>query len=92
LNSASTYSRFKASLVALVCVLWLVVGCDKAAAPAARAVPAGTTSAPNSAAVVVEAFPARFSSATATVNGTTLHYVIGGQGLALMLIHGFPEN
>jgi hypothetical protein len=26
------------------------------------------------------------------VNGTTLHYVSGGQGPALLLIHGFPEN
>jgi pimeloyl-ACP methyl ester carboxylesterase len=39
-----------------------------------------------------EAFPAGFASATAGVNGTTLHYVIGGKGPALILIHGFPEN
>ena len=39
-----------------------------------------------------EAFPEDFTSATAQVNGTTLHYVIGGEGPALILIHGFPEN
>ena len=92
MNSASASTRFGAPVVALACVLWLVVGCDKPAELATRAVSAGATSAPTSAAVVVEAFPAGFTSATAQVNGTTLHYVVGGQGPALILIHGFPEN
>src|SRR5215470_1207557 len=42
--------------------------------------------------VHVEAVPAGFASTTAQVNGTTVHYVAGGQGPALILIHGFPEN
>jgi pimeloyl-ACP methyl ester carboxylesterase len=33
-----------------------------------------------------------FVSETATVNGTTLHYVRGGKGPALILIHGFPQD
>ena len=33
-----------------------------------------------------------FSSETATVNGTTLHYVRGGEGPPLILIHGFPQD
>ena len=33
-----------------------------------------------------------FASETATVNGITLHYVRGGQGPALILIHGFPQD
>jgi pimeloyl-ACP methyl ester carboxylesterase len=33
-----------------------------------------------------------FISTTARVNGTALHYVRGGTGTALILIHGFPEN
>jgi pimeloyl-ACP methyl ester carboxylesterase len=33
-----------------------------------------------------------FSSNTAKVNGTTLHYVRGGTGPALILIHGFPQD
>jgi len=33
-----------------------------------------------------------FISATANVNGTTLHYVRGGTGPALILIHGFPQD
>ena len=36
--------------------------------------------------------PAGFVSATAGVNGTVIHYVAGGQGPAVILIHGFPEN
>ncbi len=29
-------------------------------------------------------------SETATVNGITLHYVRGGKGPAIILVHGFP--
>jgi len=33
-----------------------------------------------------------FASETATVNGTTLHYVRGGEGPPVVLIHGFPQD
>jgi len=33
-----------------------------------------------------------FVSNTAKVNGTTLHYVRGGTGPAVILIHGFPQD
>jgi hypothetical protein len=33
-----------------------------------------------------------FVSDTAQVNGTTLHYVRGGAGPAIILLHGFPED
>jgi pimeloyl-ACP methyl ester carboxylesterase len=33
-----------------------------------------------------------FTSETKTVNGTTLHYVRGGEGPAVILIHGFPQD
>ncbi|GAB2583326.1 alpha/beta fold hydrolase [Spirosoma areae] len=36
--------------------------------------------------------PAGFTSRTATVNGVRLHYVIGGQGEPLVLLHGWPET
>jgi pimeloyl-ACP methyl ester carboxylesterase len=36
--------------------------------------------------------PPGFSSASAQVSGTSLHYVRGGQGPAVILIHGFPED
>lgn len=33
-----------------------------------------------------------FTCETATVNGITLHYVRGGEGPPLILIHGFPQD
>src|SRR5262245_141339 len=36
--------------------------------------------------------PRDFSSAHAQVNGTNLHYVRGGRGPPIILIHGFPED
>src|ERR1700754_3988038 len=33
-----------------------------------------------------------FDSGSAEVNGTTLHYVAGGQGDPLILLHGWPET
>lgn len=33
-----------------------------------------------------------FVSQTAAVNGTTLHYVRGGKGPAIVLVHGFPQD
>src|SRR4029453_19521352 len=66
---------------AVMLVLTLGAGYDTVAGQAKR-----------SAQVQTEAVPAGFTSATAKVNGTILHYVAGGQGPALILIHGFPEN
>lgn len=36
--------------------------------------------------------PKGFSNEYAIVNGVKLHYVIGGHGAPLMLVHGFPQN
>jgi pimeloyl-ACP methyl ester carboxylesterase len=33
-----------------------------------------------------------FASETATVNGTTLHFVRGGKGPPIILVHGFPQD
>jgi alpha-beta hydrolase superfamily lysophospholipase len=33
-----------------------------------------------------------FTSETARVNGVTLHYVRGGKGHSVILIHGFPQD
>jgi pimeloyl-ACP methyl ester carboxylesterase len=35
---------------------------------------------------------AGFVAKTANVNGTTIHYVRGGSGPALVLLHGFPQD
>src|SRR5690349_24652723 len=36
--------------------------------------------------------PAGFKHQTANINGINLHYVIGGTGEPLLLIHGFGQN
>ncbi len=36
--------------------------------------------------------PANFKSLTASVNGIKIHYVIGGTGEPLVLLHGFGQN
>ena len=36
--------------------------------------------------------PANFKSLTASVNGIVIHYVIGGTGEPLVLLHGFGQN
>jgi pimeloyl-ACP methyl ester carboxylesterase len=36
--------------------------------------------------------PKGFSNQYAIVNGIKIHYVIGGHGTPLMLVHGFPQN
>ncbi|WP_263487505.1 MULTISPECIES: alpha/beta fold hydrolase [unclassified Mesorhizobium] len=36
--------------------------------------------------------PLGFTSAKVRVNGTSLHYVRGGEGPAIILIHGMPED
>ncbi len=40
----------------------------------------------------VSALGSGFVSDTAQVNGTTLHYVRGGAGPEVILLHGFPED
>ena len=40
----------------------------------------------------VASLGAGFVSMRASVNGTTLHYVRGGNGPAVLLLHGFPED
>jgi pimeloyl-ACP methyl ester carboxylesterase len=55
----------------------------QAPAPAARDAPE---------AALPGTIPAGFVSETAAVNGASLHYVAGGRGRGLVLLHGFPED
>jgi len=47
---------------------------------------------PASTAALVSSLGPGFISATAQVNGTSLHYVRGGSGPAIILLHGFPQD
>src|SRR5438128_1222616 len=42
-------------------------------------------------ATLVKSLPG-FTNATAQVNGTTLHYVVGGMGEPLVLLPGWPQT
>ncbi len=46
----------------------------------------------NNTAVQPASPPATFSHQTTNVNGVNIHYVIGGKGEPLVLIHGFGQN
>ncbi len=45
-----------------------------------------------SAAILAEQLGSGFESKLALVNGTQLHYLRGGSGPAVVLLHGFPED
>jgi pimeloyl-ACP methyl ester carboxylesterase len=53
---------------------------------------ASSDSTTHAATVAPAAPPAGFKHQTANINGVNLHYVIGGTGEPLLLIHGFGQN
>jgi pimeloyl-ACP methyl ester carboxylesterase len=61
----------------------LLVGCS-----------GGSVESPNRSSVdaAVAELGGAFESGTGKVNGTTLHYVRGGSGRAVILLHGFPQD
>ena len=77
--------KLRRSSIAAVTTL---VAALAAAAIAAMSVPA--VAAPSNGAGY--GVPAGFSSRFATANGVRLHYVIGGSGSPILLIHGWPED
>ena len=52
----------------------------------------GQTTTDPSADPLVSQLGAGFTSGDANVNGTTLHFVRGGNGPAVILLHGFPQD
>jgi pimeloyl-ACP methyl ester carboxylesterase len=55
-------------------------------------VPTGAPAAPRDVDPAAAELGTGFVSRTANVNGTTLHYVRGGNGPGVILLHGFPED
>jgi pimeloyl-ACP methyl ester carboxylesterase len=70
------------SRIVSACAVFILVGCGSSStrSPAKPPTDAATT------------LGAGFVSSTAPVNGTTLHYVRGGRGPAIILLHGYPED
>ena len=79
-------------LLSLIIIsLFMLTSCNKKAEPikTVETEAAGTT---DSATVKPADPPANFKHATAFVNGVNIHYVIGGKGDPLVLVHGFGQN
>lgn len=70
---------------------FIMMACNN---PVNTAQPATDSSTATTASPVVQpaAPPQNFKHQTATVNGINIHYVIGGEGEPLVLIHGFGQN
>ena len=64
-------------------VLWCIAGCG-------MVLPEYQTQGQTS--PIATGLDKEFLSETATVNGITLHYVRGGKGPTVILIHGFPQD
>jgi pimeloyl-ACP methyl ester carboxylesterase len=77
---SSQFSPLKLLTVAILFVAVAGVGNAVAQSPLTRRDPALAT------------LGKGFVSGTARVNGTTLHYVRGGTGPAVTLVHGFPQD
>ncbi|NLU92368.1 alpha/beta fold hydrolase [Chitinophaga sp. Ak27] len=70
-------------------IIALSLACKQPATQKQAAASNGATAAQ---AAAPAAPPAGFKHAYALVNGVNIHYVIGGQGEPLLLIHGFGQN
>ncbi|MCD0465985.1 alpha/beta fold hydrolase [Flavobacterium sp. ENC] len=81
----------KAFLGLFAISLFLLTSCNKKEEPA-KAVTEESSATTDSAAVKPADPPANFKHATALVNGVNIHYVIGGKGEPLVLVHGFGQN
>lgn len=80
-------SRLRAIAVAAAIALG-AAGVTAAAAPASSAISDSSASSSSAG----EQVPAGFSEHKTRVDGIGLHYVIGGHGPTLMLIHGYPQT
>jgi pimeloyl-ACP methyl ester carboxylesterase len=95
-GAARTAGRTRAlvALVALIAALTLpataITGVAWAAPNAAPT--AAPTVDPLSDAALVRSLPGNFRNGYARVNGTLLHYVIGGRGAPLVLLPGWPQT
>jgi len=95
-GAARTAGRTRAlvALVALIAALTLPATAITGVAWAApnTAPTAAPTMDPMSDAALVRKLPGRFTNGYARVNGTRLHYVVGGQGAPLVLLPGWPRT
>jgi len=87
------YAHIKRAITATTLLLLLILfvtGCQTS--PEKQAAPATATDTTTAATTQPAAPPSNFKHATAKVNGIDIHYVIGGTGEPLVLLHGFGQN
>lgn len=84
-----TYAIKRAAALATLTAAILLTACNNQAPTENAAV---TEKAKDSTALAPAAPPAGFKHQVANVNGINIHYVIGGTGEPLVLIHGFGQN
>lgn len=77
------------SMIFTLVILFFVTSCEKQKDKPKEAIVASET---KSADIKPADPPANFKHETATVNGVKIHYVIGGKGDPLLLVHGFGQN
>jgi pimeloyl-ACP methyl ester carboxylesterase len=80
-------------LFLLITSMYFMASCNSSGeTKAANKDTAVVASATDQALVQPAAPPSNFKHQTANVNGVNIHYVIGGEGEPLVLIHGFGQN
>lgn len=91
-DSRSAASPWRAAVAAAVAILLLTAGCTTSAGPA----PAGASAQPSAVSDPATAGDAEFARTFrhefADVDGVRMHYVTGGSGPALVLLHGWPQT
>ena len=85
------FKRKTAQLLTFVLLIAALVSCNKKTeeTPVTETTPAASSETPEAEPANP---PANFKHAYAEVNGVKIHYVIGGKGDPLVLVHGFGQN
>jgi pimeloyl-ACP methyl ester carboxylesterase len=80
------------AVAAVVAAVTLTSGCAASTGPASTPVPAASTAAFDSATRDDAEFNGVFRHEFADVDGVRMHYVTGGTGEPLVLLHGWPQS
>jgi pimeloyl-ACP methyl ester carboxylesterase len=83
----------KRSILGFIGILFLVVACNNQQSNTKTSAGISDSISNNELAAIQPAStPSNFKHANATINGVNVHYVIGGTGDPLVLVHGFGQN
>ncbi len=73
-------------------LMFLIMACNSQDKGSSATGDSATLTKSGDAAIVPASPPSNFKHQTANVNGVNIHYVIGGEGEPLVLVHGFAQN